>query len=102
MPETFDLEALVCAARTEPAPAWVGRMDRRVTERVSSPPRWWHWKEMRTGVYTIATAVTAIVLLLGVVRLAGSTGSDDSNKSSGGSSSVAAMPAVKSEGGKSA
>ncbi len=93
MPEPFDLEALVRATRPEPAPAWVGRMDRRVAERFASAPRWWHWKEMRAGVYTIATAVTAVVLLLGLVRLVGTqSGSDDSASSSAGSTAKMAAP----------
>ena len=90
MPEPFDLEALVRAARPEPAPQWAGRMDRRVAERFPSPPRWWHWKQMRAGVYTIATAVTAVVLLVGFVRVVGSQSGSDNNSASSGSAKSSA------------
>ena len=91
MPEPFDLEALVRASRPEPAPAWVGRMDRRVAERFPSPPRWWQWQTVRPNLQAISAVGAVIVVFVAIIGLAGSAnnGSDD-NAGSGASSSGSA------------
>jgi hypothetical protein len=100
MPEPFDLEALVRAARPEPAPAWVGKMDRRVAERFPSPPRWWQWQALRPHVQAVGALAGVVIVIVTIVGFAGSVdggGSDDAG--SGGSAkapSVAVQEASRS------
>jgi hypothetical protein len=107
MPEPFDLEALVRAARPEPAPAWVGKMDRRVAERFPSPPRWWQWQTVRPNLQAIGAVGAVIVvfaLIIGVASQSGG-GSDDagsSASSSGSEKSSAPETVVPTSGGGSA
>jgi hypothetical protein len=99
MPEPFDLEALVRASRPEPAPAWVGRMDRRVAERFPSPPRWWQWETVRPhlqAIGAVGAVVAVFALIIGVASQSG--GGADSN--SGGSAAIPAS-AEKSPGSES-
>jgi hypothetical protein len=108
MPEPFDLEALVRASRPEPAPAWVGRMDRRVAERFPSPPRWWQWQTVRPNLQAISAVGAVIVVFVAIIGIAGSAnnGSDDnagsSASSSGSAKSAAPETAVPLTGGGSA
>jgi uncharacterized protein DUF4349 len=92
MPD-HDLEELLRAVKPEPAPAWVGRMDRRVEQRFPSPPRWWHWQRLRIQVLALGSAACILLVFVGFVALV-SNGTDDSGDSmssgSGGSSSAAA------------
>src|SRR4051794_15764076 len=97
MPD-FDLEQLVRAAKPEPAPAWVGRMDRRVEQRFPTPPRWWHWQRLRFHVLAAGSAASVLAVLVGIIALASQTGggSDDAgtatSASSGSSSSKQSSP----------
>src|SRR3954471_6428851 len=102
MPEPFDLEALVRAARPEPAPAWVGKLDRRVAERFPSPPRWWQWQTIRPNLQAISAVGAVIVVFVAIIGLAGTTnhGSDDSG-SSASSSGSAKSPNQVTSGGES-
>src|SRR3954468_17057851 len=104
MPEPVDLEALVRAARPEPAPAWAGRMDRRVAERVPSPPRWWQWQTVGPNLQAISAVGAVIVVFVAIVGLASTTnhGSDDdagSVASSSGSAKSAPEAAAPLTGG---
>jgi hypothetical protein len=96
MPEPFDLEALVRAARPEPAPAWVGKMDRRVAERFPSPPRWWQWESVKPNLQAAAALGAVIAVIVAIVGVAGSAnlGGDDSSNSNSGGSSSAKVPAM--------
>src|SRR3954470_6479140 len=107
MPEPVDLEALVRAARPEPAPAWAGKMDRRVAERFPSPPRWWQWETVRPhlqAISAVGAVVVVFALIIGVASQSGG-GSDDSASSGGGEVSTsakspnAAVPKSESESG---
>src|SRR3954454_4309256 len=103
MPEPFDLEALVRAARPELPPAWVGRMDRRVAERFPSPPRWWQWQTVRPHLQAISAVGAVIVVFVAIIGLAGTAnhgGSDDSG-SSASSSGSAKSPNQVTSGGES-
>src|SRR3954469_15700185 len=125
MPEPFDLEALVRAARPEPAPAWVGKLDRRggggvsgparrgawevgrrdrrVAERFPAPPRWWQWQTVRPNLQAISAVGAVVVVFVAIIGLAGSSnhgGSDDSG-SSAGSSGSAKSPNQVASGGES-
>lgn len=94
MPEPFDLEALVRATRPEPAPAWVGKMDRRVAERFPSPPRWWEWQALRPHMQAVGALAAVVIVIVAIVGVAGSAdlgGSDDSGSSN--SSGSAEVPA---------
>src|SRR4051794_19138016 len=80
MPEPFDLEALVRAVRPEPAPAWVGKLDRRVAERFPSPPRWWQWQTVRPNLQAISAVGAVIVVFVAIIGLASTAnhgGSED-------------------------
>jgi hypothetical protein len=96
MPEPFDFEALVRATRPEPAPAWAGKLDRRVAERFPSPPRWWQWQTIRPNLQAIAAVGAVIVVIVAIVGVAGSAnlGGDDSSNSASGGSSSAKLPAM--------
>jgi Domain of unknown function (DUF4349) len=87
MPEPFDLEALVRAARPEPAPAWVGKMDRRVAERFPSPPRWWQWETVKPHLQAVAAVGAVIVVVVAIVGLAGTANHGGDDNASGGSAS---------------
>jgi hypothetical protein len=108
MPEPVDLEALVRATRPEPAPAWVGRMDRRVAERFPSPPRWWQWQTVRPNLQAIGAVGAVIVVFVAIIGLAGSQSGGGDDSASGGSGAVsdsakkAPEPAVPLSGGGSA
>jgi hypothetical protein len=94
MPEPFDLEALVRAARPEPAPAWAGKLDRRVAERFPSPPRWWQWESVKPNLRAVAALGAVIAVIVAIVGVAGSAnlgGDDAGNSSSSGSAKVPAM-----------
>src|SRR4051794_41666151 len=105
MPEPFDLEALVRAARPAPAPAWVGKLDRRVAERFPSPPRWWQWQTVRPNLQAISAVGAVIVVFVAIIGIAGSAnnGSDDNAGSSaspsGSAKSAAPDAAVPPTGG---
>src|SRR5689334_5242359 len=93
MPEPFDLEALVRAARPEPAPAWAGKLDRRVAERFPSPPRWWRWESVKPNLQAVAALGAVIAVIVAIVG-AGSAnlgGDDAGNSASSGSAKVPAM-----------
>jgi hypothetical protein len=93
MPEPFDLEALVRAARPEPAPAWTAKLDRRMAERFPSSPRWWQWQTIRPNLQALGAVASVIVvfaLIIGVASQSG--GGSDSDSGSG-----AAIPASRSE-----
>src|SRR3954468_10559960 len=102
MPEPFDLEALVRAARPAPAPAWVGKLDRRVAERFPSPPRWWQWQTVRPHLQAISAVGAVIVVFVAIIGLAGTAnhGSDNSG-SSASSSGSAKSPNQVTSGGES-
>src|SRR3954465_2398863 len=108
MPEPFDLEALVRAARPEPAPAGAGRMARRVAERFPSPSRWWQWQTVRPNLQAISAVGAGIVVFVAIIGLASTTnhGSDDDAgsvaSSSGSAKSSAPEAAVPRSGGGSA
>src|SRR5215468_1395916 len=88
MPEPFDLEALVRAARPEPAPAWVGKMDRRVAERFPSPPRWWQWEALRPHMQAVGALAAVVIVIVAIVGVVGSADhSGDDNMASSGASS---------------
>src|ERR1044071_1955756 len=97
MPEPFDLEALVRAARPEPAPAWAGKMDRRVGGRgVLPPPRWWQGESVKPNLQAAAALGAVIAVIVAIVGVAGSAnlGGDDSSNSNSGGSSSAKVPAM--------
>jgi hypothetical protein len=95
MPEPFDLEALVRAARPEPAPAWAGKLDRRVAERFPSPPRWWEWQTIRPNLQALGAVASVIVVFAVIIGVASQSGGGDDSASSG--SGGAAIPMSKSE-----
>src|SRR3954471_1810319 len=103
MPEPFDLEALVRAARPEPAPAWVGKLDRRVAERFPAPPRWWQWQTVRPNLQAISAVGAVIVVFVAIIGLAGSAnhGGNDDSGSSASSSDSAKSPTQVASGGES-
>jgi hypothetical protein len=96
MPEPFDLEALVRAARPEPAAAWAGKLDRRVAERFPSPPRWWQWQTVRPNLQAISAVGAVVVVFALIIGVASQSGGSDDNAGSSASSSSekAAVPAV--------
>src|SRR3954469_18770229 len=96
MPEPFDLEALVRAARPEPAPAWAGKLDRRVAERFPSPPRWWQWQTVRPNLQALAAVASVIVVFALVIGVASQSGGGDSDSAGGGSGSVSDSAKVPS------
>jgi Domain of unknown function (DUF4349) len=96
MPD-HDLEQLLRAVKPEPAPAWVGRMDRRVEQRFPSPARWWHWQRLRFHVLAAGSAACVLALLVGFVALVGSSsrgGDDSASGGAGSASSRAEAPAL--------
>jgi hypothetical protein len=93
MPEPFDLEALVRATRPEPAPAWVGKMDRRVAERFPSPPRWWQWQTVRPNLQAlgaVGAVVAVFALIIGVASQSGG-GGDSADSGASGSAKAPVM-----------
>src|SRR3954447_4532547 len=98
MPEPFDLEALVRAARPEPAPAWVGKMDRRVAERFPSPTRWWQWETVRPNLQAIGAVGAVVAVFALIIGVASQSGGGSDNASSGSAKSApATLPQVKSD-----
>src|SRR3954453_2812838 len=102
MPEPFDLEALVRASRPEPAPAWVGRMDRRVAERFPAPPRWWQWQTVRPHLQAILAVGGGVVVCVAIAGRAGTANHGSDNSGSSASSSGSAKPPTQvASGGES-
>lgn len=99
MPEPFDFEALVRAARPEPAPAWAGKLDRRVAERFPSPPRWWQWQTIRPNVQALAAVASVIVVFAVIIGVASQSngGSDNNSGSSAGGSAAAPLSKVETK-----
>ena len=99
MPDPFDFEALVRAARPEPAPAWAGKLDRRVAERFPSPPRWWQWQTIRPNVQALAAVASVIVVFAVIIGVASHSngGIDKTSGSSAGGSAAAPLPKVETK-----
>jgi hypothetical protein len=88
----FDLETLVRAAKPEPKPQWVGRMDRVVAEGFRRPPRWWHWQQLRLHMVAAGAATSVVGVLVVVVwGISSESNLGSSDDSSGSSASAPAM-----------